>query len=134
MSLISVLSCFLTNRNDPFGQYIPDHETGYSTELLCGSWYESAYKSLITVPDRQFMLPIEFHGDGTTGDKVHGRINLEPFSFTLGILRNNLRNKAANWRALGYVTSMKTQSTALAAERRGNCSAVNTVFEYTCVR
>ena len=67
-----------------------------------GQVYKKAYQIYVKHPHRDVLCPIILFIDKTHVD-AKGRLCLEPVSFTLGILKKEVRNLPYAWRPLGYV-------------------------------
>ena len=63
-------------------------------EMCAQEWYQQTYREFITDPEKQFLLPLIFYID-ETGTDVFQRYPLEPLMFTLGILRNFIRERSS---------------------------------------
>jgi hypothetical protein len=85
-------------------------------EALSGSVYQDMYHHSVTNPSKQLLCPLICYTDGTQIDSL-SRFGVEPFVFTLGILR---RSKAKAWRPLGYVQQLKSN---LRSDKRKLCSS-----------
>ena len=92
----------LINPDDPFGTQIDQNELG---DLNTGWWYRETVEDVCT-SDNNLLLPIILFIDGTTIDKM-GKMQVEPVTFTLGILNREMRKHACSWRTLGYVEDLK---------------------------
>ena len=70
-------------------------------EMCAQEWHRQTHHEFITDPQTQFLLPLIFYID-ETGTDVFQRYPLEPLMFTLGILRNFIRERSSSWRHAGF--------------------------------
>lgn len=92
----------LIHPEDPFATPIDHNQLG---DVNTGWWYRETVTELCT-SDNNLLLPIILFIDGTTIDKM-GKMQVEPVTFTLGILNREMRKLACAWRTLGYVEDLK---------------------------
>ena len=88
----------LLDERNPFAE-VPD---GILSDLNTGWWYKETREEICTDPNMHILLPIILFLDGSNVDK-NGRLQVNPMSFTLGIFKRSVRNKAEAWRTMGYV-------------------------------
>jgi hypothetical protein len=84
-------------------------------EMCAQKWYKQTHAEFVTDPQKQFLLPLIFYID-ETGTDVFQRYPLEPLMFTLGILRNFIRERSSSWRHAGFIPKVakaKTSSESL---------------------
>lgn len=88
----------LLDERNPFAE-VPD---GILSELNTGWWYKETRDEICTNPNKHVLLPIIIFLDASNIDK-NGRLQVNPMTFTLGIFKRAIRNKAEAWRTMGYV-------------------------------
>ena len=96
-SLMKAENLLLDKRN-PFAE-VPD---GILSDLNTGWWYKETRDNICTNPNKHILLPIVIFLDASNVDK-NGRLQVNPMTFTLGIFKRAIRNKADAWRTMGYV-------------------------------
>jgi hypothetical protein len=79
-------------------------------EMCAQKWYKQTYAEFVKDPQKQFLLPLIFYID-ETGTHVFQRYPLEPLMFTLGILRNFIRERSSSWRNAGFITKVAKAKT-----------------------
>jgi hypothetical protein len=71
-----------------------------SSEIMSNEWASKTQDSLVVNenfdPDQDFFLPVQMYGD-KTGTYVNQRYPLEPWMFTLAVLRLLARQDPKNW-------------------------------------
>ena len=92
------------NRSDPFAKY-KTHNSVLST-VNSGTRYKLAYKTWVTCPDSDFLLPIIFACNKTKISN-QGKAACWPLLFTTSILNQEMRNLPAAWRPLGYIYDVR---------------------------
>lgn len=96
-----------------FHQYIPTEEEGYS-EIAGAHWSRKTYAEKIgnnqTFLDpetgiiyQQWQLGLVMYNDKTGVGAIDGKYSLEPFMFTLSVLKREFRENADAWRHLGFI-------------------------------
>ena len=65
-------------------------------------WWHKETQAEICSSDNHILLPVILFIDGATIDKM-GKLQVEPISFTLGILNRETQKRAEAWRTLGYI-------------------------------
>ncbi len=100
----------VVNTNNPFAPF-----EGHGDEILAGSWYKDTVKRLKASEfgfDEfyEYLLPILLYVD-KTGTTDNQRYPLEPFIFTLAIIRRALRCNARSWRPAGFIPDLESKST-----------------------
>jgi hypothetical protein len=115
------LNNLVVNRDTPsnpdrrFAPYVP---VNGGDEVLDGEWRKETLKRMTKQgvknpfnPHLEFMLDLILYYDktGTTGNQ---RYPLEPFIFTLAIIRRQLRNNPRAWRPFGFMPDLETKSSA----------------------
>ena len=85
---------------DHFAKY--ESPTGRLNEVNSGHWYQQAYDTMVTDPDKDFLAPIIFAMDKTT---ISSTAHLHVFAvmFTTTLFNVKTRNQAHAWRPLGYI-------------------------------
>ena len=71
-------------------------------EILSGSWYRHAYQTLITNPNKQFLIPIILYIDKTVVSEK-SQFSSHPVMFTIAIFDRKTRNQHNAWKPLGYI-------------------------------
>ena len=104
------LNNLVVNPDDPFAPY-----QGHGDEILAGSWYKDTIVRLKNSEfgfDEyfEFLIPIILYVD-KTGTTDNQRYPLEPFIFTLGIIRRALRANPRAWRPAGFIPDLESKST-----------------------
>ena len=115
------LNNLVVNKEDPFLPYIP-RDGG--DEVLDGSWSRNTRERMKKYdkdpfnPYLEYMLDMILYYDktGTTGNQ---RYPLEPFVFTLSIIRRKLRNNSRSWRPFGFMPDLEAKSSADQVYSRG---------------
>ena len=97
------------NPDNPFGKYTSPNKV--LSTVNSGKRYKKAYRSMITDPENQLLLPIIFATDETKVSS-QGKASSWPLVFTTSILNQSSRNKPSAWRLLGYIhdSSINTSS------------------------
>ena len=103
------------NANGPalFGKYCPPPGEGLS-ETLGARWYQETYDLRIgqhpiyTDPETKqtyhnWLIPVIWYNDKTGVSAMEGSYSLEPFMFTVGVLRRKIRESDKSWRHLGFI-------------------------------
>lgn len=103
-----------SDEDNPFGKYVPQEDEGLS-DLPMASWYKKTHDKCIGpnliykdpntgIEYKNWLVPLIFYTDKTgTGSSMEGTYSLEPFVFTLGILRMEFREQPGAWRHLGFI-------------------------------
>lgn len=106
--------CVNTDEDNIFGKYVSSENEGI-TDLPLADWYQQTHDKCIGsnlvykepksgIEYKNWLVPLIFYTDKTgTGSSMEGTYSLEPFVFTLGIIRMDYREKAEAWRHLGFV-------------------------------
>ena len=93
---------FIFGEKGPFAP--PKPKTKYIRDLNTGYAYQSTYKTLITDPTKQVLLPVIFYIDGAnTGQFVD--LPITAVKISLGIFTRKARDKAHLWKTLGFIPS-----------------------------
>ena len=99
----------VVNTKHPFSPY-----DGHGDEILGGSWYKETVirmKEHLSFDEYyDFLLPIILYVD-KTGTTDNQRYPLEPFIFTLAIIRRALRYHPRAWRPAGFIPDLESKST-----------------------
>ncbi len=108
-AIFSNLNNLVVNKENPF---LPYKER--CDEILGGSWYHETLGRLKRSPagfceELEFLMPIILYAD-KTGTSANQRYPLEPFIFTLAIIRRALRNNPRSWRPLGFMPDLEAKS------------------------
>jgi hypothetical protein len=82
---------FVATNNDKF------------VEVCAHKWYKQTYAEFVKDPQKQILLPLIFYID-ETGTDVFQQYPLEPLMFTLGILRNFIRERSSFLEACRFYT------------------------------
>lgn len=99
---------YLFFNDDPFAP--PPKQFTTVGDINTGLAYRKSYDELITIPNRQVLLPIIWYLDGAvTG--MYDHLPIEALKFTVGILNSRARDKAFVWKNLGYVTKFLGEET-----------------------
>ena len=109
-ALVSLLSnkelmkeeCLLLHKDDPFK--IP-RKSDVVGELNSGWWHRETASSVCIEEDRDILLPIVIFLDGNQID-TNGKLNIEPFTITLGIFNRATRNLPQAWRTIGFLENL----------------------------
>lgn len=126
----------VVNQNDPFAVY--ENQDGRLDEILDGTWYPSSVSRLRSHPVTpfvdgiDFLVPLVLYCD-KTGTSINQRHPLEPFLFTLGIIRRSVRNNPAAWRALGFIPDLEAKSSAEKAFIRSKNTGYTTQTYHLCL-
>jgi hypothetical protein len=91
--------------------FVPTDDDKF-VEMCAQKWYKETYAEFISDPEKQFLLPLIFYID-ETGTDVFQRYPLEPLMFTLGILRNFMREKSSSWRHAGFIPKVARAKTSI---------------------
>ena len=94
-----------------YSVFVADHEDKF-VEMCAQKWYKETYAEFIKDPEKQFLLPLIFYID-ETGTDVFQRYPLEPLMFTLGILRNFIRERSSSWRHAGFIPKIAKGMTSI---------------------
>ena len=86
---------------DPECKHGCPERTGNLDDINSGWWHKET-QAEICCSDNHILLPVILFIDGATIDKM-GKLQVEPISFTLGILNRETRKRAEAWRTLGYI-------------------------------
>ena len=113
----SVKNCCVNKEPEKrFSLYEAPPDEGMS-EMTSGSWYHETYISEIppgnpphidiptNTPYHNWLLPLIIYNDKTGVSAMEGSYTLEPFMFTLGIIRRAIREKSNAWRHFGFIPS-----------------------------
>jgi hypothetical protein len=93
-------------------------------EMCAQEWYQLTYTEFITDPQKQFLLPLIFYID-ETGTDVFQRYPLEPLMFTVGILRNFIRERSSSWRHAGFIPKVaKAKNSCESLQLYHDCMAM----------
>lgn len=107
--------CVNESIDSRFGRYEPPPQEGRA-EVTSGTWYSNTYSLLL--PDSSdfidhsteksytnWLIPIIVYNDKTGVSAMEGSYSLEPFMFSLGIIRRAFRENADAWRHFGFIPS-----------------------------
>jgi len=102
----------MININDPFSNKVPC-ANGLIDEVHDAKWYHDTIKICDVEAEGEpyMLLPVIGYID-KTGNDVHQRNKLEPFSFTLSILNRSCRFTSKAWRVLGFIPDLEHKSSA----------------------
>ena len=89
----------LLDSSDPFT--VPPNNTEMIGDISTGWWFRETWREVCRRPN-EILLPIIFFLDAGAATK---RLNIEPLTFTLGILKRSCCNREELWRTLGYMKS-----------------------------
>ena len=115
------LNNLVVNRDEPSNperRFAPYEPVDGGDEVLDGNWRQQTLKRMTAEgvkvpfnPHLEFMLDLILYYDktGTTGNQ---RYPLEPFIFTLAIIRRQLRNNPRAWRPFGFMPDLEAKSSA----------------------
>jgi hypothetical protein len=93
-------------------------------EMCAQEWYQQTYAEFIQDPQTQFLLPLIFYID-ETGTDVFQRYPLEPLMFTVGILRNFIRERSSSWRHAGFIPKVaKAKNSCESLQLYHDCMAM----------
>ena len=96
------------DKNNPFQP--PPAEFTHVGDVNSGLAYRETYKRLIKDPNKQVLLPVIFYMDGAVTGQ-YDSLPIEVLKFTLGIFKQEARNRKCAWRELGYVTKFLAEET-----------------------
>ena len=104
----------VVNQDNPFAPYTP---VDGGDEILDGSWRANTKKRLENDLEDPFNAHLEFLLDliiyyDKTGTSDNQRYPLEPFIFSLAIIKRALRNNPRAWRPLGFMPDLESKSSA----------------------
>ena len=88
------------NKSDPFARYKTPNNV--LSTVNSGMRYKLAYKTCVTCPESDFLVPIIFACNETKVSN-QGKAACWPLLFTTSILNQEMRNLPAAWRPLGYI-------------------------------
>lgn len=88
---------------NPCNPFSPPGDSLPLGDINTGWWFSETWRELCIRPNN-ILLPLIFFLDAGAATK---RLNVEPLTFTLGILKRSIRNKEESWRTLGYMESPK---------------------------
>lgn len=121
-----------------FSKYIPCTDEGYS-EMVNGQWYRDTYDQRIGIEGAKYtdprtnteysnwLLPLIFYNDKTGVSAMEGSYSLEPFLFTLGIIRRTFRENNDSWRHLGFIPTCSDPKTK-------SCAEQSLAFNHECLQ
>ena len=101
--LMTTDNLIFMDSNDP-SIVKPFEHYKYYADIDSGTAYHSYYQQHLSNKSNAVQIPIILFADGTVVDKS-GRIQCEPFMFTLGIFKQHVRTRAHAWRNLGFIKS-----------------------------
>ena len=97
--------------DEPFAIPVPNREL---IDVIDGSIYRQAHNVHVRLGGKDLLVPIILYIDKTHVD-THGRLCLEPVTFTLGIFKKEVRKHAFAWRPLGYIANQNSLPTVNSA-------------------
>jgi hypothetical protein len=104
------------NLDDPEDPtYFHTEEPELYTDVHTGSAFRSALWKCKDLQGNIVLIPIIIFIDATVID-VHGRMRLEPVTFTLAIFNYETRMKPEAWRTLGFIRSVDSNTIDLSAQ------------------
>ena len=90
----------LLNKDNPFSP--PDTNEGVLSDLNTGWWWRQTWLETCRSDD-EILCPILFFLDAGRATK---RVSVEPLTFTIGLLKRDIRNLSKAWRTLGYLENI----------------------------
>ena len=108
---------------------------------MSGKWYRDTYfecigdQTVFVDPETgeaydNWVVPVQFYNDKTGSSPSEGSYTLEPFVFTLGIIRREIRELARAWRHAGFIPSCSSVNNG----NNGSLSAEETLsFTHECL-
>ena len=99
--------CANKARSQRFKRYQPD-QSDTNVEVCATKWYKDTHDAFVKNLEEEFLLPLVFYVD-ETGTDAFQRYPLEPFMFTFGNIRREVREKASSWRHAGFIPKVGTQ-------------------------
>lgn len=120
--------CVNANETNRYKKYMNPKKDGYS-EMTSGDWYKKTATeffrkegSTYIHPEtgqvyENFVIPVIFYNDKTGVSAMEGSYSLEPFMFTLGIIKRNIRELKDAWRHLGFIPSCTDAATKSSPEK-----------------
>jgi hypothetical protein len=93
-------SDYLFHDNDPFPP--PPSNLDYVGDINTGKAYLESYRTFISDPEREVLLPLIFYIDGAATGQF-ANLPVTPLKFTFGIFNQDARSQPHMWRTLGYV-------------------------------
>jgi hypothetical protein len=101
-----------------YSQFSPEEKDQFN-EVMGADWYRRTYEQLITDPTSEILIPLILYAD-RTGTDAYQRYSLEPWMFTLALLRRHIRERSTSWRHLGFIPEVDAKSTGtkLSAESK----------------
>ena len=114
-SIFGKLENLVVNPDNPFLPYV--NRKDHMDELMDGTWWPETIRRLTNFKDDPFIpgldvvAPLVMYGD-KTGVAGNQRYPLEPWLFTLAMIRRKLRNQPKSWRPLGYIPDLEATSSA----------------------
>ena len=98
---------FVFFNNDPLAP--PPDDLDYISDVNTGSAYIETYKKLITKPGKQMLVPILLYIDGAITGQFD-KLEIVPLRMSLGIHKNEARDREHAWRTLGYVPNFAKEN------------------------
>jgi hypothetical protein len=102
--------CVNMDPEERFNVFVASEDDKF-VEVCAQRWYRDTHAEFIKDPKKQFLLPLIFYID-ETGTDVFQRYPLEPLMFTLGILRNFVRERSSSWRHAGFIPKVPRAKTS----------------------
>lgn len=138
--------CVNPNSHNRFERYVTPPKEG-QVEVTSGSWYEDTYSLCIGnnpvfVDDatglsyKNWLLPVIIYNDKTGVSAMEGSYSLEPFMFSLGVIRRAFRENPDAWRHFGFIPSfsgtLDDEDTENNAKKKSPEEAL--AFTHECLR
>jgi hypothetical protein len=115
--------CVNLDPGQPYKVFTPTEDDKF-VEMCAQKWYKQTYADFVNDPQKQFLLPLIFYID-ETGTGVFQRYPLEPLMFTLGILRNFIRERSSSWRHASFIPKVaKAKSDIESLQLYHDCMAM----------
>ena len=102
--------CVNMDPEERFNVFVASEDDKF-VEVCAQRWYRDTHAEFIKDSKKQFLLPLIFYID-ETGTDVFQRYPLEPLMFTLGILRNFVRERSSSWRHAGFIPKVPRAKTS----------------------
>ena len=100
----------LLNRDNPFAP--PHNDHGVLSDLNTGWWWRETWLETCTAGD-EILCPIVLFLDAGRATK---RVSVEPLTFTIGLLKRDMRNLSKAWRTLGYLENISNSESDAGTE------------------